>query len=241
MSWSRRLRVFWRNLTDLFLRREPPPIETTSQPVPVPEEKFIRTGLGARHYLESYGYHALLVVLIYFFSTSSFFNHPVELQSPFENTTVEHYPLSEYLPPINTGPRGEAKPRKGAPKLAKQEILSVPPNPDNNHQTIVTPPSVKLNHDVPLPNIVAWTNIPGQPIAASSRQLSQLKTAAVCTASGRADGRHFQAEVEDADARGGATDRRGTDRGRIEDEVQTDRCRRWRNRRSWSLRCRRTS
>ena len=125
--------------------------------------------------MESYGYHFLLVVLIYFFSTPAFFNRPVELPSPFENTSVEHYALSEYLPPINTGPRGEAKPRKGAPKLAKQEILSVPTNPDNNHQTIVTPPQVKLNHDVPLPNIVAWTNIPGQPIAASSRQLSQLK------------------------------------------------------------------
>jgi TonB family protein len=168
-------RVFWRNLTDLLQHREPPPLETTSQPVPVPPETFIRTGLGHRHFVESYGYHALLIILIYFFSTSSLFNRPVELHSPFENTTVDHYPLSEYLPPINTGPRGEAKPRKGAPKLAKQEILSVPANADNNHQTIVTPPKMKLDHDVPLPNIVAWTNIPGQPIAASSRQLSQLK------------------------------------------------------------------
>ncbi len=170
-----RHRVFWRNLTDLLLRREPPPLEATSQPVPVPPETFIRTGLGHRHFVESYGYHFLLVVLIYFFSTSYLFNHPVELQSPFENTTIEHYPLSEYLPPLNTGPRGEARPRKGEPKLARQEILSVPANPDNNHQTIVTPPQVKLTHDVPLPNIVAWTAIPGQPIAASSRQLSQLK------------------------------------------------------------------
>ena len=168
-------RVFFRNLTDFLLRREPLPLDTTSQPVPVPPETFIRTGLGLRHFLESYGYHIALIGLIYFFSTSSLFNQPVQLQSPFENTTVEHYPLSEYLPPINTGPRGEARPRKGAPKLAKQEILSVPPNPDNNHQTIVTPPKMKLDHDVPLPNIVAWTAIPGQPIAASSRQLSQLK------------------------------------------------------------------
>jgi len=167
--------VFWRNLTDIVTHREPPPIETTSQPVPVPPDTFIPTGLGYRHFAESYGYHCLLVILIYFFSTSAFFNRPVELPSPFENTSVEHYALSEYLPPINTGPRGEAKPRKGAPKLAKQEILSVPANPDNNHQTIVTPPQVKLNRDVPLPNLVAWTNIPGQPIAASSRQLSQLK------------------------------------------------------------------
>ncbi len=170
-----RSRAFFSNLADFLLRREPPSVETTSQPIPVPPETFIPTGLGYRHFVESYGYHFLLVILIYFFSTSAFFNRPVELPSPFENTSVEHYTLSEYLPPINTGPRGEAKPRKGAPKLAKQEILSVPANPDNNHQTIVTPPQVKLSRDVPLPNIVAWTNIPGQPIAASSRQLSQLK------------------------------------------------------------------
>src|SRR5271157_4650923 len=171
-----RLGAFWCNLTDLILRREPAPLETTSQPVPVPEDTFIRTGLGARHYLESYGYHALLIVLIYFFSTSSFFNHPVQLQSPFKNTAVEHYALSEYLPPINTGQKGAAKPRKGEPKLAKQEILSVPPNPDNYRQTIVTPPQVKLNKDVPLPNVVAWTPVPAaQPIAASSPKVSQLK------------------------------------------------------------------
>ena len=168
-------RVFWRNLSDFILRREPPPVETTAQPVPIPEEKWIATGLGPRHYLESYGYHIALIVVIYVLSTSAWFNRPVKLESPYANTSVEHYALSEYLPPINTGPRGEAKLRKGQPKLAKQEILSVPPNADNNHQTIVTPPNIKLNRDVPLPNMVAWTNIPGQPIAASQRQISQLK------------------------------------------------------------------
>jgi protein TonB len=170
-----RFRVFWNNLAYIVFRREPPPIETTSEPVPVPPEKWIATGLGPRHYLESYGSHIALIVVIYFVSTAGWLGRPVKLDSPYANTEVDHYALSEYLPPINTGPKGEAKPRKGEPKLAKQEILSVPPNPDNNHQTIVTPPNVKLNRDVPLPNIVAWTNLPGQPIAASQRQLSQLK------------------------------------------------------------------
>jgi TonB family protein len=169
-----RLSVFRNNLGDLLSRREPPPVETTSEPVPVPEEKWIATGLGARHYLESYGYHIALIIVIYVASTSSWFGRPVKLDSPYANTEVDHYALSEYLPPINTGKRGEAKPRKGQPKLAKQEIISVPPNSDNQRQTIVTPPNIKINHDVPLPNIVAWTNIPGQPIAASNRQLSQL-------------------------------------------------------------------
>src|ERR1022692_4508564 len=171
-----RHRVFGSTFPAPIPPREPPPLETTSQPVPVPPEKFIRTGLGLRHFVESYGYHIAFIGLVYFFSTSSLFNRPVELRSPFENTTVNRYPLSEYLPPINTGPRGEAKPRKGAPQLAKQEILSVPANADNNHQTIVTPPKIKLDHDVPLPNIVAWTPVPAaQPIAASARSVSQLK------------------------------------------------------------------
>src|ERR1035438_1420370 len=86
-----RHRVFWRNLSDLIARREPPPLETTSQPVAVPPETFIRTGLGVRHFVESYGYHIALVVLIYFFSTSSLFDRAVDLHSPFENTTVDHY------------------------------------------------------------------------------------------------------------------------------------------------------
>jgi len=170
-----RLRVFWRNLTDLVVHRQSPPPEVTSQPVAIPEEKWVSVNLGPRHILESYGYHIVLIIVIYFASTSSWFSHSVQLDSPYANTSFEHYELSEYLPPINTGPSGAAKPRKGEPKLAKQEIISVPPNPDNLRQTIVTPPNIKLNHDIPLPNMVAWTEIPGQPIAASQRELSQLK------------------------------------------------------------------
>jgi len=169
-------KVFSRNLADLLLRREPPAVEVTAQPVPVPPDTFIRTGIEWWRFAESYGGHIAFIIAVYFLSTSSLFHRPVRLQSPFENTQIAYYPVSEYLPPIRSEQRGEAKPRKGQPKLAKQEILSVPPNPDNNHQTIITPPQVKLNHDVPLPNIVAWTPVPSrQPIQASSPSLSQLK------------------------------------------------------------------
>ena len=86
--------------------------------------------------------------MVYFVSVS-FFQKPVQLQSPFQNTEISYYPVSEYLPPINTGQKGTAKPRKGQPKLAKQEILSLSLRvPDNRQQTIVTPPQVKLNKDV---------------------------------------------------------------------------------------------
>ncbi len=168
-------RVFRRNLADLVLRREPPPLELTSEPAPVPPDIFVDKSLNWSGMAESYGGHIVFVAIVYFISVS-FFQKPIQLQSPFQNTEISYYPVSEYLPPINTGQKGMAKPRTGQPKLAKQEILSVPPNPDNQQQTIVTPPQVKLNKNVAVPNIVAWTAVPStQPIAASSRSVSQLK------------------------------------------------------------------
>jgi TonB family protein len=172
-----RLGVFGRNLADLILRREPPPVEITATPIDVPPHTFIRTGIDLSRFAESYGGHIVFVAAVYFICTAAWFNRkPPALHSPLENTRIEYHPVSEYLPPINTGQKGQVKPRKGEPKLAKQEILSVPPNPDNTRQTIVTPPQVKLNRDVRLPNIVAWTETPStQPIAASSPKPSQLQ------------------------------------------------------------------
>jgi TonB family protein len=169
-------RVFFRNLADVILRREPPPVEITAAPVPLRRDYFIKTGIDATRFLESYGGHIALITVVYLVCTLPFFNRTPQLNSPFQNTEISYYPVSDYLPPINTAAKAAMKPRHGAPKLAKQEILSVPPNPDNTHQTIVTPPKIKLNHDVPLPNIVAWTPIPSaQPVAASARSVSQLK------------------------------------------------------------------
>ena len=168
-------RVFFRNLGDFLLRREPQPIEITARPAPLRHNYFIRTGIDATRFVESYSYHVVLVTAIYLFCTSPFFNRAPHLRSPFDNTQVRYVPLSEYLPPINTAAKAQMKPRKGAPKLAQQEILSVPPNADNSRQTIVTPPKIKLAHDVALPNIVAWTPIPAaQPVSASARSVAQL-------------------------------------------------------------------
>ncbi len=169
-----RHRVFFRNLGDLLFRREPPPVETTAKPAELRPDYFIKTGIAPVRFLESYGGHIAFVIAVYLVCTLPFFNRP-QLRSPLENAHIEYVPLSDYLPPMNTAEKQQMKPRKGAPQLAKQEILSVPANPDNSHQTIVTPPKIKLNHDVPMPNIVAWTPVPAtQPIAASARSVSQL-------------------------------------------------------------------
>ena len=169
-----RHRVFLRNFGDLF-RHEPPPVETTATPATLRPDYFIKTGIAPIRFLESYSGHIAFVVAVYLLCTLPFFNRHPQLNSPFKNTRIEYVPLSDYLPPINTAAKEQMKPRKGAPKLAKQEILSVPANPDNSHQTVVTPPKIKLDRDVPLPNMVAWTAVPAeQPVAASARSVSQL-------------------------------------------------------------------
>src|SRR6202012_5983444 len=119
-------------------------------------------------FAQSYASHIAFVLIVYLVCTVPFFNRRPKLDSPFDNAKITYYPVRDYLPPLITAPKATMKTRHGAPKLAKQEILSVPPNPDNNHQTIVTPPKIKLDHDVALPNIVAWTPVPAaQPVAAS--------------------------------------------------------------------------
>jgi TonB family protein len=171
-----RHRVFFRNLGDLLFHREPPPFETSTQPASLRPDYFIRTGISWVRFLESYAGHIAFIAAVYLFCTLPFFNRAPKLISPFENAKIEYHPVSEYLPPINTGIKQQMKSRVGQPKLAKQEILSVPPEADNKQQTVVTPPKVKLTRDVALPNIVAWTPVPAaQPIAASSRATAQLK------------------------------------------------------------------
>jgi TonB family protein len=166
-------RAFLRNLGDLF-RREPTPVEITAQPVELRPDYFIRTGVSPIRFLESYSGHIAFVIAVYLVCTLPLFNRP-QLKPVTEHTSLQYVPLSDYLPPMNTASKQQMKPRRGAPQLAKQEILSVPANPDNSHQTIVTPPKVKLNRDVAMPNIVAWTPVPAaQPVAASARSVSQL-------------------------------------------------------------------
>src|SRR5205807_5665013 len=94
---------------------------------------------------------------------------------------VVYYQPEEYLPPLDTRDsqappapaadqsaaqkpdaekNNEKAARKPDPEFAPQPIISVPPEADNRSQTIVTPPNIKLKRDVPLPNIVAWSNHP---------------------------------------------------------------------------------
>jgi TonB family protein len=168
-------RSFGRNLADFLLRRRPPVVTITSPPAPFWPDVFVTRRLPWSAFAESILYHGIFMILAWGFSILLAERPQVAHVRRFDPADVIYYSPSEYLPPLDTGSPQVAQPRRGDPEFAKQPILSVPPESDNRHQTIVTPPDIKLTHDVDTPNIVAWGDhtvpVPG---AAIERKPSQL-------------------------------------------------------------------
>ena len=154
-----------------------PPSGITALRAPFWPDVFVERPVAWRSMSVSALYHILAVVVIYSLSVNWPQRAPVRTQSPFDNTKITYYNVSEYLPEINTGeePAPAKLEQKGKPKFAKQRIISIPKAPDNFRQTIVTPSQIKLPNDVALPNLVAWTPIPSSvPEAALTQTLPKV-------------------------------------------------------------------
>jgi TonB family protein len=175
-----RHKVFFRNLTDLFWSRRPPTLDSLSRPGAFWPDVFVSSHLPWKRFAESAFCHATVILVIWGFG-QFWPQRPRVIDRPvFRNSDVIYYSASEYLPPINTGVRHAERPQRGDPEYAPQPIISVPPEPDNRTQTIVTAPDAKLNHDVALPNIVAWSGVqPAAPLAATSNPNVEMKLPAL--------------------------------------------------------------
>lgn len=135
---------------------------------------FVHQPLPWGRFLQSALLHTVAFGLIWGLSLSWLRQQKILASSPFDRSSVIAYSPQEYLPPLDTGvaPAPPPQPQAGDPAFARQPILSVPPEADNRSQTIVVPPDLKLDHDVPLPNMVATGAIvPVVPIDAT-RSLS---------------------------------------------------------------------
>lgn len=172
-------RAFLGNLADrlLFFRRRPP-LKLTSSPADFWSDVFVERPWPTAAFRQSALYHLFLVTALWGFS-HTYLAHPRALpaRDPFAHQTITYYSVSEYLPAIDSPSDSEPAKleRKGDPAWASQRIISVPRHPDSRTQTIVAPPDIKLPHDFPLPNIVAWTPVPAVvPIAAAAHSAQQL-------------------------------------------------------------------
>jgi TonB family protein len=153
-----RPRVFFGNLRDLILPTSGPRLELQSTPAAFWPDVFVRRSLPWYGFLKSAGCHllagALLVVLTHIFSLQP----RVVPARAFDRSQVIYYQASDDLPHLDTRDESAPHPAHADPEFSRQPIISVPAESDNHTQTVVTPPSVKLQQEVPLPNIVAWSN-----------------------------------------------------------------------------------
>jgi TonB family protein len=158
--------TFFRNLKDFVLLRDwPRPLDRRGYEGWT--WAYVFTSAPWTHIRESWWAHSLAAVVTFAICTSPFFIHPVRMVSPFEHAHIQYYPVSDYLPPMNSAAPRPHSAKKADPVYAKQEIISVRPEADNHTQTIITPPKVKLQHDVPLPNLAVWTADPIAPAVAA--------------------------------------------------------------------------
>ena len=129
---------------------------------------FVRQGMPWGRFLESVVLHAGAVALIWMLSLAWLRQQSILPHAGFDQSSLITYSPEEYLPPLDTGAAESPKEEPGDPVYAKQPILSVPREADNRTQTIVVPPDLKLDHDVPLPNIVVLGTIaPAVPLDAT--------------------------------------------------------------------------
>jgi TonB family protein len=134
---------------------------------------FVQQELPWGRFLQSALLHTAAVALIWTISLSWIRQQKILDRAAFDRSSLVTYSPEEYLPPLDTGASEAPKAQKGDPAYAKQPILSVPREADNRSQTIVAPPDLKLDRDVPLPNIVATGAIvPAVPLDATRPSLS---------------------------------------------------------------------
>ncbi|HXY13492.1 MAG TPA: TonB family protein [Terriglobales bacterium] len=159
-------KTFARNLLDLVWPHHEPLLELSSTPGDFWIDVFVQRRLPFARFAQSAAFHLAGILLVW--GGAQVWPRPHAAPTmAFRTSDVVRYDLSEYLPPLNTGISPTATPQPGDPVYAPQPIISVPPQPDNRRQTIVTPPALKLNRDVRMPNVVAWEQTtPALPVPA---------------------------------------------------------------------------
>lgn len=168
--------VFRGNLRDLFWPEKQPRLRVTSWPGKFWPDVFVQRPLPWRGFAQSVAVHILVIAVLLAVSQLGPQLPRAVQPAPFSSKDVVYYAASEYLPPLNTRAASKHVAQKGDPAHAPQPIISVPPEADNRTQTIVVPPKVRIDHEVPLPNLVAWSEAaPAVPLSATVRSTTDFK------------------------------------------------------------------
>ncbi|HEY7403563.1 MAG TPA: TonB family protein [Candidatus Angelobacter sp.] len=161
------LRVFARNIGDLF-RSAPPPVWVTAKPAEYWPDALVHRPVAWRETRQSFLGHILAILIIYALNLA-WLNQPKILPETPSRSPLQ-YQLSDYLPavtPHNAKPQPprRAHAQKADPERAVQEIIVTNESHISTRQTIVQPSPSIIRQDVPLPNLIVSTQIPGAPVA----------------------------------------------------------------------------
>jgi TonB family protein len=136
---------------------------------------FVEQELPWGRFVQSALLHSIALGLIWMLSLSWMRQQKILDRAAFDRSSLITYSPQEYLPPLDTGAAEPAKAQKGDPAYAKQSILSVPREANSRAQTVVVPPDIQLDKDVPMPNIVAnGVVVPAVPLDATHANLTRV-------------------------------------------------------------------
>jgi TonB family protein len=135
---------------------------------------FVRQRMPWRRFLQSVVFHAGALALVWMISLAGL-RQNIVARPTFDPASLVTYSREEYLPALDTGASESAQTQKGDPEYSRQPIISVPREADNRTQTIVAPPDIRLDRDVPLPNIVAAGHVlPAVPLEATGITMARM-------------------------------------------------------------------
>jgi TonB family protein len=161
------LRIFARNLGDLF-RASPPPVWVTAKPAEYWPDALVHRPVAWAAARQSFLGHVLVALSIYALNLA-WLNRPQVLPEAPRSSPLR-YQLSEYLPAVAPNharpqPPRRARPQKAEPEYAVQEIIVTRENHISTRQTIVHPNPYLLKQDVPMPNLIVSAQVPAAPLA----------------------------------------------------------------------------
>lgn len=168
-----RFRAFLSNVV-VWLGPQQAPDPVSSEAGLLWPDVFVKPHIPWGRFVESAILHTAAVFVLW--TSAQLWPEPTRIiaPAPLRESEVLYYDASDYLPPLDTGASKPQVAQKGDPAYSAQPIISVPPEPDNRKQTIVAPPKLKLDHDVQLPNVVAWNQTtPSIPLAATNPENSK--------------------------------------------------------------------
>jgi len=140
------------------------------------DDVFVKRRMPFLPFAQSAVMHGFALALLLAASRLNWVEHEIAPQRDPAQETV-HYVPTPYLPPLDTrtGPSPQRQPAD--PAYSPQAIISLPPDPDNDSQTVVTPAQVKMPRQMAMPNVLNWpekARMPVEPAPVLAAEIEHL-------------------------------------------------------------------